>query len=270
MTAAPLPPPFPSWGQRGMLLRRANVHMFAGLAGTFKTMFTLNAVSNMAVDTIYFSNDSDDTTVSSRLLAMVTGHKTEETETWLDPSSGRVEYASQMLAKYSHVGWIFNNSPSFRDMWEELDAYVELHGVYPELIVVDILMNVAHDAGDEWATIRDCMREFQAMARETEAAVLVVHHASEGASTKPCPARREIMGKGGVREALMVTFGVDDDGRYFAACVKNRFGKADLHAKDYFEMGIDPATSRVHDQPIPRPRVMAMAGTGSEEDQWWK
>lgn len=242
-----------------MRLRRANVHMFAGQAGTFKTMVTMNAVANMKVDTLYFSNDSDDTTASSRLLSMATGVPTATTEEWLG-SEERLEYCAGVLAKhYSHVSWQFNNSPSLDDIWLEMYAYAEVHGVYPELVVVDILMNVAHAEGDEWATMRAVMREMQTMARETKAAILVIHHVSEGASTKPCPSRREILGKGAVREVLMVTFGVDEQQRLYAACVKNRFGKSDLHAKDPFEMGINPSIATVYGLPVAR----------QPEGKWW-
>lgn len=254
-----------------MLLRRANVHMLAGQAGTFKTMVALNMVANMGVDTVYMSNDSDDTTVMSRLLGMATARPTTETEEWLDEASGRVEYASRMLARYSHVKWDFANSPSLDDIWHQLYAHVELHGVYPELLVVDIAMNVAHNEGDEWATLRAIMREMQSLARETEAAVLVVHHASEGATTKPCPARRDIMGKGSIREALMVTIGTNDVGELYAAAVKNRFGRANRDAKDHFQMGIDPATSRVYDWHPGMRQVHTGIGAGLApgEEKWW-
>lgn len=250
-----------------MLLRRGNVHLFSGMSGSFKTMVVLNLIVRMGVPTLAFSNDSDDLTVASRLLGISTGRDTEELETWINTHP---QEAGQALARYDFLRWKFTPTPSLDDLWQELYAYREMEGQFPELLVLDILSNVADSFGDEWATLREVMRQANVIARATTVdgepgtAVLLVHHCTDG-SRGLVPSRGEVLGKISALPVLMVNFGVDEQGRLWAACVKNRFGKSDKDAKYPFQMGVQPACARVSDYVPPA----TYGGWNGERDDGW-
>jgi hypothetical protein len=259
----PLPPMFPSWGARGLVLREQSVHMIAGVAGTFKTMVLLSGLANMKVPTLVFSTDSDDATVASRLLGIATGKPTKETEDWLRTQPQR---CTELLSRYDFLQWQFLPNPSLDDIWLETYAYGERYGRWPTLICIDILMDISHGEGGEWEVLRLVIKEAKVLARETRAAVLIIHHASEGMRGKPCPSRGEIMGKAAASPSLMVTLGKDEEDGLWAACVKNRHGPSDITGRTAFRMGIDPASSRVFDWQGYNPYAKAVEG-GKE---WWQ
>ena len=238
-----------------MLLRRGNTALFAALAGMHKTMVMLNAVLNMGVPTLVFSSDSDDLTVASRIIAIRTGKTTDEAEAWM--AADPVAAALTLRPFRDQLKWQFNPSPTLDDLWLEAYAYLESYGDWPQLIVVDILSDVSHDGKDEWAVLREVNRQTKVLARETNAAVLMVHHATEGIpESRVCPSRQDVMGKISAQPSLMVTFGKDAAEGFWAACVKNRFGPSKKSGEDRFRMSLDATRSKV--------------GDWQGEEEWWK
>src|SRR5882724_6525500 len=182
--------------------RRASVMMVAGPPGSMKSMFALTAVDRMKVPTLYFSSDSDDFTMGTRLIAMKAGVTSAEAEKMVAEEQ---DYAASVLAEYDYVRWNFHPSPNLDDIWLEAEAHLEMYGYYPELTVIDIAMDVDHQDGDEFATLRSLMREMKNYARETESGVLVVHHTSESVPGNPCQPRSAIMGKIAQLPVLILT-----------------------------------------------------------------
>lgn len=240
----PLPAPFPSWEKRRIRFYPKNVHMIAGRPGSYKTTVALNAIINMGLPTLGFSNDSDDLTVAARLLAISTGRSTEDTENWInaDPKGAGVA-----LQRFDFLRWNFLPNPDLNDVWLESYAYAETHGVWPRVILIDILKNVAAEFGDEWASLREVMIQSLVLARETEAAVILVHHASDGARGRPVPSRADVMGKVGALPAVMVNVGMDDANDLWVAGVKVRKAKSDPEAKNPFRMTVKPECAQVTD-----------------------
>jgi hypothetical protein len=261
----PLPAPFASWAAKGIRFRRSSVSMLAGIPGSFKTMIMTNAVVNMRTPTLAFSTDSSIETVRARLLALASGQPTDDTEAW---AYGQPDKAAVLLAQYDFMQYDFMPDPSLDDIWLSTYAYAEAHGVWPEQIVVDICSDVGHDTGDEWGSLRDLMRQSKVLARETGAHVLLVHHASDSQSTKrPCPRRSDIHGKVAAIPELIITCGMDDQGRLNVACVKNRHAKADKDANNYFEMSLAAERAYVGDH-VNIPRSLAYGGGWGGEDGW--
>jgi hypothetical protein len=270
----PLPDPYPEWGKRGIHIYPGSVHLFAGMAGTYKTMITLGAVINMAVPSFVFSTDSDDLTMAARLLGNATSQPAAEMRL-LALKNPRA--AADILAKhYGHIKWSFDSDQTGDGIWHNLYAYATRYGEYPRLVVADILSDVIFDSADsEWAALRIAMKQFNIVARETGAAVILVHHVSEGARTNdmyPCPGRNDIMGKDLRHPVVIMTFGKDSAGDLHAACVKNRHGAADATGRTSFRMLVDPVTSRVSDYDPARARLRVVTsgwsgwGTGEEEE----
>jgi DnaB helicase-like protein len=246
-----------------MVLRRGNVALFAAVAGMGKTMVMLNAVINMGVPTLVFSSDSDDMTVAQRLISIRTNRTTDQAEAWIasDPTA-----AAAVLRPYRAVlKWQFNPNPTLDDIWLNSYAYLEAYGDWPQLIVIDIMSDVSHDGKDEWSTLREVLRQSKVLARETNACVLLIHHCTEGVpETRVCPTRGDVMGKISAQPALMVTFGQDPQGGFWAACVKNRFGPSKKNGENRFRMNWDPERSKVSDWVEP-----VYAGQ-TQGEEWWK
>jgi hypothetical protein len=246
----PLPALFASWDERRIRFYPKNVHMIGGRPGSYKTTVALNAIVNLGLPTLGFSNDSDDLTVASRLLAMSTGRTTEQTEDWIntDPAGAGVA-----LQRFDFLAWNFLPNPTLDDVWLETYAYAETHGSWPRVILIDILKNVSAEFGDEWSSLREVMIQSLVLARETEAAVVLVHHASDGARGRPVPSRADILGKVGALPAVMVNVGMDDNNDLWVAGVKVRKARSDPDARDPFRMTVRPECAQVTDYiPIPR------------------
>lgn len=248
-----------------MVLRRGNVALFAAVAGMHKTMVALNAILNMSVSTLVFSSDSDDLTVASRLIAIKTKRTTDQAEAWM--ASNPADAARVLRPLRDMLKWQFNPNPTLDDIWLNTYAYLEMYGEWPHLIVIDILSDVSHDGKDEWATLREVLRQSKVLARETNASVLLVHHCTEGISeSKVCPSRQDVMGKVSAQPSLMVTFGKDQNEDFWAACVKNRFGPSKKSGEDRFRMNLDASRSLVEDY---TPRVY-VPPVREENEEWWK
>lgn len=241
----PLPAPFASWASQGIRPRRASVSMLAGVPGSHKTRILLNAVMNMGVTTKAFSTDSDESTIEARILARETGTPTSVTEEWLRTEPDK---CSRLLAKHDYIDWDFRPDPTMDDIWLGLYAYHESEGRYPDQTIIDIASDVGHDAGDEWASLRDLMRQAKVIARETGTHLWLVHHAADSPSTKrPCPRRTDIHGKISAIPELIVTCGMDNSGGLHVACVKNRHAKASADAEIRIPMTLNAETSFVGD-----------------------
>jgi hypothetical protein len=222
--------------------------MVAAAPNAGKSMFALIYAVKAQVPTLFFSADTDTTTVMMRAAAHTSGHNQVTVEQNLSADS---HYYDKHFDKLSHIKWVFDSSPSLDDIELEIKAYVELYGLAPELIIIDNLMNVAAETDNEWAGLRAIMMELHDMARKTEACVLVLHHVSEqseyGSPTEP-PARRAIHGKVSQLPALILTLGYHPvQGELKVAAVKNRFGPHAADGKDYATLYVNYGACQISD-----------------------
>jgi hypothetical protein len=212
-------------------------------------MFALVYAIKAQVPTLFFSADTDTTTVMMRAAAHSSGHNQMMVEQNLSTDS---HYYDKHFDRLKHIKWVFDSSPSLDDIELEIKAYVELYGEAPELIVIDNLMNVAAETDNEWAGLRAIMMELHDMARKTEACVLVLHHVSEqseyGSPTKPAH-RRAIQGKVSQLPALILTLGYDAiNGELNIAAVKNRFGPHTADGSDYIGLNVNYGACQISDR----------------------
>ena len=228
--ATPLPDVWSSLSNAQIKFRRGQVCMVAAAPNVGKSMFALIYALKANVRTLFFSADTDTTTVMMRAASHLSGHSQMTVESNL---TTRSQYYDKYFEKMSNIQWVFDSSPSLDDIEGEIKAYIELYGAAPQLIVIDNLMNIAAETDNEWAGLRAIMMELHDMARQTEACVLVLHHVSEqseyGQGMTP-PARRAIHGKVSQLPSLIATMGYDPFSKQMKiAAVKNRFGP---HAAD--------------------------------------
>jgi replicative DNA helicase len=247
--ATPLPDVWAGLAAKEIKFRRGQVCMVAAAPNAGKSMFALVYAIKAKVPTLFFSADTDTTTVMMRAAAHVSGHSQISVEGNLAKDS---HYYDSRFEKLSHIKWVFDSSPSIDDLELEIRAYVELYGQAPELIVIDNLMNVTAETDNEWAGLRAIMMELHDMARKTEACVLVLHHVSEqseyGSPTNP-PHRRAIHGKVSQLPALILTLGYDPgQATLKVAAVKNRFGPHTADASNYAQLLVNYAACQISDE----------------------
>jgi replicative DNA helicase len=247
--ATPLPDVWTGLAAKQIKFRRGQVCMVAAAPNAGKSMFALIYAIKAKVPTMFFSADTDTTTVMMRVAAHTSGHSQGTVEANLAADS---HYYDHHFGKIDHIKWVFDSSPTIDDLELEIRAYVELYGEAPELIIIDNLMNVAAETDNEWSGLRAIMMELHDMARKTEACVLVLHHVSEqseyGSPSRP-PARRAIHGKVSQLPALILTLGYDPGQATLAvAAVKNRFGPHTADASDYAQLLVNYAACQIGDQ----------------------
>lgn len=248
----PLPTPWAIFDSKKIALRRSGIHMIAGPPGSMKTLFTLNMVNAMGpgVPTLYHSSDSDDFTMASRAFSMRTGTPGEDAEEIILHNP---DQAVSALREMSHVKWSFHAAPTIDHMWNNADAFAEVHGTYPHHTVIDILMDVDFEGAGEqnyWGL----MAELKVMARDQQTALTIVHHTSESAKGGTPPPRAAIMGKANQLPTLILTlWGDGHAGTLDVATVKNRFGPGDAMAKKFFRMSAQPGISLIEESENPEP-----------------
>ena len=247
--ATPLPDVWTGLAAKQIKFRRGQVCMVAAAPNAGKSMFALIYAIKAKVPTLFFSADTDTTTVMMRAASHTSGHSQVTVENNL---AGNSHYYDHHFQKIDHIKWVFDSSPSIDDLELEIRAYVELYGIAPELIIIDNLMNVAAETDNEWSGLRAIMMELHDMARKTEACVMVLHHVSEqseyGSPSKP-PARRAIHGKVSQLPALILTLGYDpNQATLSVAAVKNRFGPHTADASDFAQLLVNYAACQIGDQ----------------------
>jgi predicted ATP-dependent serine protease len=219
----PMPSVFRTFDNNQIILRRAEVSMIAGQPGAGKSTLALALALRMQAPTLYLSADTNAHTMAMRLYSMIEGVSQSDAERVI---SEHPEVAKEKLAKASHIYWSFDSNPGLGDIDDEVTAIEEMLGEPPALIVVDNLMDVAMDGGEEFGGMRSAMKELKYLARDTNAAVLVLHHTKESYSADPCPPRSAVQGMVNQLPALILTLG-QHQGLMAVAPVKNRYGKAD-------------------------------------------
>jgi predicted ATP-dependent serine protease len=243
----PLPSVFRTFEANKIILRRAEVSMIAGTPGAGKSTLALAFALRCKVPTLYVSADTNAHTMAMRLLSMITGKAQTETEQMLIDD---VENSRKIINENSnHVFWSFESAPSLADIDLEVSAFEELWGCPPELIIVDNLMDVANDSGEEFSAMRATMKELKYLARDTNAAVLVLHHTKESYSGNPCQPRSALQGMVAQLPALICTVGSNAAGYIAVAPVKNRYGKADPTGETAFWLHFNPEIMEVSDIP---------------------
>lgn len=240
-----IPGMYPSMAQRGIHLRAGEISMIAGPPGAGKSSLALALAVRSGVPTVYFSADTTMETMQVRLLAMLTGTDQATVEAFM--RSDR-QWASDVLTQAGHIMWDASSNPTLERIELTLQAAAEMTGENPGLVVVDNAGDVAFDSGDEFSTLRTLMRELRWFARDTGAAMLVLHHTSEQFAGSPCPPQRALHGKIAQVPALILTVtSTAEPGFLGVAAVKNRYGVPSPDGSDPVWLRYDPARMLVED-----------------------
>ena len=246
-----LPDLFPSLQQAGIRFRRGQVTMIAGQPNSGKSLLALFYGIKAEIPTLYVSADTDAYTTSVRAAALLTGSTIDTIEEAFKLNVGTEVYTNA-LTSLTNLEFSFDPSPTLDDIQLMVQAYGEKYGIYPELLIVDNLMNVAALHDNEWTGMRDIMKAMHHVARETQASVFVLHHTSEaeGDPVKP-PARKAIQGKVSQLPEMIITVAMEPENNEFRiACVKNRFAKHSAMGTDYVTLYSDASRMKLFESPL--------------------
>jgi KaiC/GvpD/RAD55 family RecA-like ATPase len=244
--AAELPMPWPSLGEYRVAFRRGQASLLAAAPGGGKTILALAYAIESGVPTLFVSADTDLNTMAVRAAAMVTGWSQDAVES-MGLASVEVQKA---LAQIGHIRWADDNQPTVEDIYLEMRAYAEVYGEFPELVVIDNLIDVQADrqSDKDWAGTRLVVDGLKRMARESEAHVLILAHATGAYENgdKPIPLGG-LEWKPGKNVELVLTMHWGPGLELRICPVKNRSGRAaadgSIHATLYAEL----AHCSIHD-----------------------
>lgn len=245
----PLPDPWPALANSRYEVQflPAQFMLFAGPSGAGKTFLALDAALKMNVPTLYLSCDSDESTMVTRVTSSITGHSQREVR----------ESMRMGIFKEVYGGWLTNpnlrfefdpSNPSLQDIAHILEAYHEVEGQYPKMLILDNVMNLEGDSENEWAGMRKASKALHWIARKTKACLVALHHTSDPDDKWPskAPPKWSIQGKITQMSPTIVT--VYTDGyEMWLGVVKHRFGRSDPTAKDPLKFMVDLSKARIWD-----------------------
>lgn len=223
--------------------RGGQVTMIAGQPGSQKSGLALWWAAMMNVPTLYFSADLAAHTAITRVASAITGDTSETVARGLN-QGGEAYYAEQLSGLNIH--FVFDPNPTSMVIKQELDAWVEMWDTWPRLIVVDNLMDVVPEVGDnEYSGYKQVLLEAKTVARLTGAAVFILHHMQEGSYDPHWPApRKALQGKVSQTPENILSVAVAEDPELFRwTLVKQRSGPSDPAAtKDKVgQLRVDPS-----------------------------
>lgn len=195
---------------------------------------------------LYFSADSDEFTTWKSVAAAVTGKETARV------AQGGRDVSVALGRLQGRMAFVFDTDPSYSTIQQELAAHFELWGVYPDVVVVDNLMDVQGENEDEFARLREHTSAFKRVARVTDSHVVMIHHVNEEARKGEVapPPRARITGKVSKKPELVVTLAYDKyTRRMMLAVVKGRDveGGTDTSGQEFLVLKSDPERMQFHD-----------------------
>lgn len=241
--------------RKGTKFRKGEVVMIAGRSGSGKSAFAMWLAAMFNVPTLYFSADMSPYQASVRLACCATGMTTSEVEAHMKLGGNHRKGIMDAL-RQKHITFSFG-AITMRGMDEELDAWVELFDSYPELIVIDNLMDM-EDAQADYQAQMEMMQAINELARHTGATVFILHHASDkswDAKSAPWapPSRDQVKGGLSEKPELSLSVGLNPQSNEFqVATIKQRMGRSDPTAQSYASFTADLSTTRFHKWSPPR------------------
>lgn len=231
----------------GFAPRHGQLIMVAGRSGSQKSGFVMWWVDQMDLSTLYFSGDMSPFTASARIASTRYGLPTEDIERIVDEKDEHYHDLMRVLDG-SKMQFSFGSPITWRQVDEEIRAYVEIYNAYPECVVFDNLMDF-EGAEADYSAQMETMQYLTEFTRETGSTTIVMHHASDKAMDlrrpwKP-PSRADV--KGGLAEKPELSMGVALDNMsldFNIAVLKQRMGPQDPSGEQYVSLKCIPELTR--------------------------
>ena len=258
--ADPLPDVFPIFAEAAIRPRRGATTMIVATPGSAKSFLMLKWVIDLRLPTLYFAADDNEATLMARGAAISTGEDQSKIRHEMrkgtgiyqfDQESGEIEtYADHLAEAVGHIRFNFESDPTYYDLEAETAAFAEVHGDFPQVIVVDTLMKVVGENENEWSAIRQVTKVLERLNRVTGAAVFVVHHMGDLQKdpSRPSP-RKDIQGKVSQTPGLILSTAMDKmTGEIRVAKVKDSWSslREDATGEDFVSMWVDLDTGQFY------------------------
>lgn len=235
----PLPTVWQGLTDSGTRFLRGQLALVAAGPGTGKSAFVLSYALKSGVSTMYFSADSDAFVQLSRSLAILGEmHMAEASDLALSDDYDKV---TQIIGNVP-IRFSYEPSPTLAHIEKAIVAYDELHGDFPELIVVDNALDVVLDSEEDGNTALDhLMAWLHDLARTTGSCVIVLHHVTGpfNDADKPIPLSGVKGQVGRVPELILTLHKHTEEMGPDLLCVstvKNRGQKADPSGNTFVEL----------------------------------
>jgi energy-coupling factor transporter ATP-binding protein EcfA2 len=263
----PLPAVFKAFDANDITLRRGQLAVIAGGPGVGKSTVALTLALKSGTPTLYFSPDSDASIQIARSYSILTGNPMTQGTTYASNESS-IEVVQ------APIRFNFLAGPTFFDIENSVEAFEELYGEYPHLIVIDNITNVRSGLQDNdtdpFSGLEGLLDYCNTMARETQACVLGLHHVTGqyNDNDRPIPLSG-VKGQVGRTPRLILTvhkqagYGGQADLLRFSM-VKNTGGRADASGQSFAELEFDGEYMRISD---PSDGTLPVSPWGMEEDE---
>lgn len=244
----PIPTPFPQLDAARISFRRGQLSLVAAAPGTGKSAWVFYTLvigwfRKMVSRVLYFSADTDAAIMFKRAAQMLTGWTAPYIE---EAMAGENAESIEEIVRNgtSHIRMDYTPFPTDDDVRDQLNAYYEVYGVFPDVIVMDNLSNLrlGGGAGDETQALQENCEFLHLIAKETGAAVITLHHVvgSYEDGDKPIP-------QGGLKDKVsktpeMVVTLFRDGQHLYVSAVKNRDGGADPSGRQFVTLNADLST----------------------------
>lgn len=238
-SGTPLPTVWKLLTDAGIVFRRGHLVLVAAGPGTGKSAFLLTMALKILTTGLYFSADSDAFEQLIRAICIV-AHTDKETAAKAVLDNEVERYAD---ALYGHLRFNFDPALDTVMMEDSVEAFAEVYGEYPALIVVDNLANVRMPEEDT----QDMLMEYlHTMARVTGACVVVLHHVTgpHNDGDKPIPLSGVKNQITAVPE-MVLTLHRPDEYTLAVSAVKNRGGRPDPSGRAFVALQFDGALMRI-------------------------
>lgn len=156
----------------GFKPRRGEVILIGARSGAAKSSFAIWLCVRLGLPCLYWSLDQNLYESTYRALAAHTGKTIDEVESLI--KMGIAPPPDQ-----APIQWCFDKNPSIVDMQEELDAYVEAYDSWPEVMVVDNIIDVYHGREGDKTGYDDALKFLKEKAAESNATIFVLAHTSK-------------------------------------------------------------------------------------------
>nr|WP_050795708.1 AAA family ATPase [Parafrankia sp. EUN1f] len=236
-----MPAVFPALTASGLTLRLGQMVLVASAPNVGKSPFALNLVFASRLRTLYFSADTDAYTQYCRLVALHSGLALEDI--------AREPHGYRQYLGADAIQWHYDANPSTEDIDDELLAYAQIWGAWPEIIVVDNLSNIYTGEAERWSALEKGLDYLHDLARKTGALIIVLHHVTgefeTGTDPVPLSGLRGKVSK--VPEQVLTLWRAGDElfPKMGVAIVKNRGGKADPSGRYQAFLSWDLRTGRL-------------------------
>lgn len=230
--------------------RIGQVFMIAGRSGAMKSTFALWLTESWGLDTLYFSADMTAFQASMKLASLRTQKDLDTIESDIRKGDGR-QYIDALEG--TKVQFSFHTPIRWNRVVDEINAWVVAHNRFPQVIVLDNLMDI-EGAESDYSEQMFAMQAVSDLSRETGATVLILHHASDksqDATYRPFrpPSRKEV--KGGLSEKPEMSLGIafnPNTMEFHVSPIKNRLGFQDPTANTFATLGVTPETNTFYDR----------------------